>query len=88
MNMPLLLGEAWSYLYSKIVDSHLSKNFSESVTNWVFWYNEENPKIELRYNEKVQLIGVSLLDPKGERFEIPIQSDKSEEKVECRQKCR
>jgi hypothetical protein len=48
---------------------------------------EENPKIEVRYNNSRQLIGVSLLDPKGERFEIPIEVDKSEEKVECKPKC-
>lgn len=79
MNMPLLLGEAWNYLSSKIVDSHLSKNFSESVTNWIYWYKEEDPKIELRYNNMGELVGVSLFDPKGKRFEIPIEVNKSEE---------
>ncbi|MDQ1349802.1 MAG: hypothetical protein QG657_103 [Acidobacteriota bacterium] len=87
MNMPIMLGKAWDYLFSKITLSHLSKNFSDSISNWVFWYNAKDPKIELNYNNKGQLIGVSLLDPKGERFEIPIEISKSEEKVECKPKC-
>ncbi len=87
MNMPLMLGEAWNYLYSKIVDSHLSKNFSESVTNWIYWYNEKDPKIELRYNNAGQLSGVSLLDPKGERFVIPIEVNKSKEEAQFKSKC-
>lgn len=81
MGMHDVLGEAWVFLIKKEAPNYLSKNFSESVTNWIFWY-EADPKIELRYNDKIQLIGVSLLDPRGERFEIPIKIDKSEEKTE------
>lgn len=87
MNMPLKLGKAWTYLSSKIMPSHLSKNFSESVTNWIYWYNEEDPKIQLKYNNEVQLSGVSLLDPKSYRFEISIKLNNSEGKVACKPKC-
>lgn len=87
MNMPTIIDEAWNYLVNKITASHLSKNFSDSISNWVFWYNGNDPKIELNYNNMRQLIGISLLDPKGERFEIPIQIDKSDKKAKFRRKC-
>lgn len=87
VGMPEILGKAWVFLIKKEAPNYLSKNFGESVTNYVTWYSEVDPKIELRYNNSRQLIGVSLLDPRGERFEIPIEISKSEEKVECKPKC-
>jgi len=71
MGMPDKLGEAWRYLFKYISPNHLSKNFSESVTNWVFWFNEEAPDIKFIYvNSK--LFSVSILDPAKTRFEIKI----------------
>ncbi|HOW86703.1 MAG TPA: hypothetical protein P5119_12640 [Candidatus Aminicenantes bacterium] len=63
--------EAWEYIVAKRAASHFSANFSESVMNWVFWYKSEGPEIRLRYDGE-NLAGISLLDPKGQRFEIPI----------------
>lgn len=64
-------NEAWEYIVNKKADSHFSANFSESVVNWIFWYKGDGPEIQLRY-EGENLAGISLLDPKGQRFEIPI----------------
>lgn len=71
MNMPFILEEAWNYLIKRVGVSHLSKNFSESITNWIFWYMEPDPEIQAKYKDQ-KLIAISLLDRKGERFEIPI----------------
>jgi hypothetical protein len=53
--------EAWRYLYPYLTNNHLSDNFSESVTNYVFWFNESNVEIEYIY-ENNELLGISLLD--------------------------
>jgi hypothetical protein len=63
--------EAWEYIVKKRAASHFSLNFSESVMNWIFWYRNDGPEIRLRFDGK-NLAGISLLDPKGQRFEIPI----------------
>jgi len=64
-------NEAWEYIVKRMAASHFSENFSESVMNWVWWYKREGPEIRLRYDGE-NLAGISLLDPKGQRFEIPI----------------
>jgi hypothetical protein len=53
--------EAWHYLYSYIMNNHLSNNFSESVTNYVYWFNESNIGLDFIY-ENNELLGISLLD--------------------------
>ena len=50
-------------------DRQISANFSESVTNWIFWYYEDNPKIQFHY-QKSQLEAISLLDPERVRIRI------------------
>lgn len=64
-------GDAWDYLVKRTTHSHFSANFSESTMNWIHWYKEDSPEIRLRYEGK-NLVGISLLDPKGQRFEIPV----------------
>lgn len=71
MGMPKRLGEAWSYLYDFNVRNHLSDNFSESVTNWIFWYNEKTQDIRFEVKDS-QLVSISLLDYKGQRIKIEI----------------
>lgn len=72
MNMPRLLGEeAWKWLSKAIVRNHLSKNFSETVTNFVYWFYEEDPAIAFEY-EGEKLSAVTLLDPARERIRIRI----------------
>lgn len=61
---------AWGFLYKRETPNHLSPNFGESVTNWVYWYASKD---ELKFNYyRGKLDGISLNDPKGERFTIPI----------------
>ena len=48
-----------------------SGDFSESTSNWVYWYKRDDPVLQLMYNVKT-LAGIFLLNPKGRRFEIPI----------------
>lgn len=62
----------FEYLFSKEVFNHLSKGFSETVTNHIYWYKEPNPKVKLKYNCQ-ELIAISLLDPKGKRFMISLE---------------
>lgn len=72
MGMPGKLGDAWSFLYKYVSHNHLSKNFSESVTNWVYWYNEKNSKIKFVYVSK-QLIAIEIQDPKNKYIRIKIE---------------
>lgn len=62
-------NDAREYLRKKESESHLSRNLSESIMNWIYWYCEENPDLQLKYEDK-ELLAVSLLDPKGKRFEV------------------
>ena len=45
--MPERLGKLWGDLLSQSCASPWSPNFSESVTNWVFWYDEAGPAPEV-----------------------------------------
>lgn len=63
--------KARMYLFKFLVPSHFSNNFSESETNFIFWYKTPDPAIQLHY-ENGKVSAISLLDPAGERFEIPI----------------
>lgn len=72
MGMPDSLGDAWNYLYKYISYNHLSNNFTESVTNWIFWFNDESPDIKFDYVDS-ELKSISLLDPKNQRFQIKLK---------------
>lgn len=52
--------------------NHLSNSFSESVTNYIDWYNEENPSIKLIYSSDGLIDSISLLDSQKNRFKIII----------------
>lgn len=69
MGMPKMLGEAWSYLFKYYSPNHLSKNFSESVTNWIHWYYDDNPDLTFEYENR-QLTSITLFDPKIKRIKI------------------
>jgi hypothetical protein len=72
MGAPDLLGKpVWSFLYDRTCKSPYSQNFSESVTNWIWWYNEENPDVHVA-EENGSLSAISLLDNKGQRIVIPL----------------
>jgi hypothetical protein len=74
--IPPLREKAWKYLFNWNAPSHFSKNFSESETNIIDWFQEPDPEIRLKY-EAGQVAAISLLDPAGERFEIPINRNQS-----------
>jgi hypothetical protein len=67
--------KAWQFLIDRDKPSHYSNNFHSSVTNWIFWYKEPDPKIELIFKDQ-KLRAISLLDPEGERFQIPITQNR------------
>ncbi len=71
MGMPKRLGDAWGYLYDYNTRNHLSDNFSESVTNWIFWYDLKSPDINTEFIDD-KLISISLNDYKGQRIKILI----------------
>ncbi|MEQ8474102.1 MAG: hypothetical protein RIC35_23100 [Marinoscillum sp.] len=70
-DMPNKLGKAWDYLFQFESPNHLSDSFSETTTNYVYWYREESPELKIKVTDDA-LKSVSLLDPSGTRFEVPI----------------
>ena len=74
MDMPRLLGNAWEYLYNKEAPHHLLGDFWESVSNFIDWYLEPDPKIHFDYDGN-ELRSISLMDRSGKiRMEIPIKN--------------
>jgi hypothetical protein len=75
LGMPNLIGdEAFKYLIAYDRPHPYSTNFSESVTNWVHWYNEE-PEVTLTTAEGEIVLG--LLDPGKNRIYVHIPAPKS-----------
>ena len=68
--MPERLGKLWGILLSKSCASPWSPNFSESVTNWIYWYDEADPAPAV-----VETAGkpsaLRLKDPKGLVITVP-----------------
>jgi hypothetical protein len=70
MNMPVILGnETWCFLLKNITNNHLSDNMSETVTNYVFWFNEKNPNVSFNYRNN-ELFSINIADPKNKIMEI------------------
>ena len=69
MGMPKKIGDAWDYLFKFYTNNHLSDNFSESVTNWIYWYNEKSPDIKTETINN-NLISISIQDPEKKWFKI------------------
>jgi hypothetical protein len=67
-----LMLEAFKYLVAFEAKNHLSDNFSQSITNWIFWFSQEDPQLRFVYRGN-DLFSISLKDPSGQRFEIPIR---------------
>jgi hypothetical protein len=75
MNMPVFLGdEAFRFLLKYVTANHLSNNISSSVTNWIFWFNENNPNVRFNYKDN-ELYSINILDPKNIVIEILILED-------------
>lgn len=71
MDMPSKLGDAWNYLFEYERPNHLSTAFSETTTNYVYWYKDENPGLQMTTIDYA-IQKISLLDPKSKRFEVLI----------------
>jgi hypothetical protein len=72
MDMPTRLGHLWDTLYSFVCLSPFSTNFSESVSNWVGWYDEKFPAPMVIENAG-QPVAIRLKDPKGIEFTMPFR---------------
>jgi hypothetical protein len=74
MDMPRRLGPLWDALYPAVCRSPLSPNFSQTVTNWIFWYDEADPTPEV-VEQAGQPMALRLKDPKGQVFAVPFRPD-------------
>ncbi|MDR1857836.1 MAG: hypothetical protein LBQ69_00040 [Treponema sp.] len=72
LGMPNIDSEAYRYLARFRGTNHLSGNISESITNFVFWFNEAVPGLRFHYQEN-RLFSISINDRKNQRIEIPIE---------------
>ena len=65
---------SWPRLFGDLItqkcESPYSPSFSETTTNFVFWYHEADPALEI-IEHRGELQGVKLRDPKGEDMFIP-----------------
>jgi hypothetical protein len=62
----------WADLFPAMCDSPLSPNFGESVTNWIHWYSETDPRPRVveRHGRPCE---VRLRDPKGIEFGVKFE---------------
>jgi len=74
LSMPKKLGLAWNQLYQHIAGNHLSDNFSETITNWVYWFYEAGPNIKFIYKKK-KLYCIELLDTKMGTMKINVSQN-------------
>ncbi len=70
MGMPERIGKLWRVLYPHTCRSPWSPNFSQSVTNWVFWYHEADPTPEVVEVEG-KPFALQFKDPKGRLAAVP-----------------
>jgi hypothetical protein len=75
MDMPTRLGQLWDTLLPFVCPSPFSPNFSESVTNWVHWYDEKFPAPVVLENAG-QPVAIRLKDPKGIEFTMPFRLER------------
>jgi hypothetical protein len=103
MDAQRVLGsDIWNELNNRACPSHFSPNFSESVSNWIYWYRTEilkpvmvknpngtttihydstqppqpaDPELKMNY-QNGRPVTLSLLDPHGVRFSVPIPAKK------------
>lgn len=71
-DMPTRLGQLWETLFVFVCSSPFSPNFSESVSNWVYWYDEKSPAPVVVENAG-QPVAIRLKDPKGVEFTMPFK---------------
>lgn len=59
-------------LFPAMCDSPLSPNFGESVTNWIHWYHDSDPRPQVVERDG-QPFEVRLRDPKGIEFAVKFE---------------
>ena len=76
LGVPNQIGDkAFYYLLDYRVRHPYSDDFSESVTNWVGWFDENKPELNIdNTNDEIKL---SLRSPTGKRFSITIKEKHS-----------
>jgi hypothetical protein len=57
------------YILEKHIDNIGVRDYYQSVTNFVYWFNETNPEINYIYKNN-RLAGISLLDDKNKKIVI------------------
>jgi len=72
VDAPRRLGRLWDALQAKSCPSPYSPNFSESVTNSVFWFDRGNPRPEVVEVDGRPMV-LRIRDPKGVPFEVPFR---------------
>lgn len=73
LGVPNVIGQsAWDRLMRSACASHLSNNISESVSNWVFWFDEENPNVSAVRTESGWTITMN--DPVGETITFEVMA--------------
>lgn len=72
---PDRLGKLWNELLRHVCRSPLSPNFSQSVTNWVWWFDAQNPAPEVIETDGKPAY-LRLRDPKGIPFVIPFRLER------------
>jgi len=66
---------AWDYLFPLRVRHPYSDDFSESVTNWIEWFDEAKPDLSIAQTATESTL--SLRSPTGKRVTIPIKLHKT-----------
>lgn len=74
---PRLDRELRSFLWDRHVSTPYSEGIVESVSNWVFWFDRDDPEIELRRRGESLLLSVR--SESGKRIEIPMVLSKPTE---------
>ena len=64
------LGKLWQLLYSQACTPPWASNFSESVTNWVYWFDENDPA-PVVVEAEGKPYALQLKDPKGGVLNMP-----------------
>ena len=70
----IIMNITGEYILRKNINANESNNFTETVTNYVFWYNENIENIQFIF-ENETLSGISLIDNIGERINIYINEE-------------
>jgi hypothetical protein len=70
LNLSAFFGnEILNFLLKYRTVNHLSENIWSSVTNWIFWFNENNPNVSFNYRDN-KLFSINIFDQENVLMEI------------------